>query len=577
VEVRSDQGTHVVVDCGTGAHGLGQHLMAEAGGAPVDGYILVSHTHWDHIQGLPFFAPLFQQGGSWQIFGPSGLGGSLSEILAGQMEYTYFPVAIDQLSASVRHQDLVEGRFDIADIGVETRFLNHPALTLGYRLEADGAVVVYASDHEPHDHELAGGGDIGRNRHDDAHAMWLAGADLLIHDAQYLASEYDEHVGWGHSTVEYVIDVARRADVARVALYHHDPNRTDSQVDDLVAGARAYAHTCGYEGEVFAAAEGMTVTVHADLDRADRLAARPRVVQLATSARAARSSSVVVFAPSDDIRTVLVDAGHAEGLEVVVADDLPSAYDAVIRSKPGIVLIEAVEDDGGFDLVAAIRGLDDPEASSAPLIMVGPSAARWRPDSIETGITEWLVWPASGFFVRTKLRSWLLRRANKWQNAPLPPDENARLAALNDLVILDTAPEARFDRYTAEISALLDTPVALVSLVDADRQWFKSHLGLTIRETPRDLSLCAHAILGDDLLEVPDALLDPRFADNPLVVGGPRMRFYAGVPLVLRNGARVGTLCVADTRPRKLDVFEIDHLRRVARSVVRELEGPKVR
>jgi GAF domain-containing protein len=171
----------------------------------------------------------------------------------------------------------------------------------------------------------------------------------------------------------------------------------------------------------------------------------------------------------------------------------------------------------------------------------------------------------------------LLRRANKWQNAPLPPDENARLAALNDLVILDTAPEARFDRYTAEISALLDTPVALVSLVDADRQWFKSHLGLTIRETPRDLSLCAHAILGDDLLEVPDALLDPRFADNPLVVGGPRMRFYAGVPLVLRNGARVGTLCVADTRPRKLDVFEIDHLRRVARSVVRELEGPKVR
>jgi GAF domain-containing protein len=115
--------------------------------------------------------------------------------------------------------------------------------------------------------------------------------------------------------------------------------------------------------------------------------------------------------------------------------------------------------------------------------------------------------------------------------------------------------------------------VALVSLVDADRQWFKSHIGVATRETPRDMSLCAHAILSDDLLEVPDALADARFADNPLVVAGPHMRFYAGMPLVLRSGARVGTLCVADTRPRKLDADEIGHLQRVARSVVHELEG----
>ena len=116
-------------------------------------------------------------------------------------------------------------------------------------------------------------------------------------------------------------------------------------------------------------------------------------------------------------------------------------------------------------------------------------------------------------------------------------------------------------------------PVALVSLVDADRQWFKSHRGIAARETPRDMSLCAHAILGDELLQVPDALADDRFADNPLVVGGPRMRFYAGMPLVLRSGARVGTLCVADTRPRKLDDTEIGHLRRVAQGVLHELES----
>ena len=572
VEVRSDAGTLVVVDCGTGAHGLGQQLIANADGAPVDGHILVSHTHWDHIQGLPFFAPLFQQGCQWRISGPSGLGGSLSEILAGQMEYTYFPVAIDQLAASVVHQDLVEGAFDIDDVHVETRFLNHPALTLGYRLEVDGAVVVYASDHEPHDHDLAGGGDVARNRHDDAHAAWLAGADLLIHDAQYLASEFDDHVGWGHSTVEYVIDVAQRADVARVALYHHDPKRTDDQVDALVEVARAHAARTGYDGEIFAAAEGATVTLVGDAERNAQLAARRRSAPLATVSQQAPSKSVVVFAPTESVAHVLSDAARSEGLDVVFAEDLGEAFAAVRRHSPGIVLAEAVDDDGGFDLVAAIRNLDDPDLNSVPVIMVGPSAARWRPDSLETRITEWLVWPASAFFVRTKLRAWLLRQANKWQNAPLPVDEELRLAALRDLAVLDTDPEERFDRHTAEISELLDVPVALISLVDADRQWFKSHVGIAARETPRDMSLCAHAILGDDLLQVPDALADARFADNPLVVGGPRMRFYAGLPLVLRSGARVGTLCVADTRPRKLDDVEVAHLRRVAQLVLDELE-----
>ncbi len=574
VSVRSDAGTLVVVDCGTGAHGLGQHLIEQSGGEPVDGHILVSHTHWDHIQGLPFFAPLFQSGCHWHVSGPSGFGESLSEILAGQMEYAYFPVAIDQLEASVDHQDLVEGSFDIDDIGVETRFLNHPALTLGYRLEADGAVVVYSSDHEPYDHELAAGGDVGRNRHDDAHARWIAGADLLIHDAQYLASEYAAHVGWGHSTVEYVVDVARRAEVARVALYHHDPNRSDDAVDEVVAIARAHALATGYDGEIFAAAEGMTVTVRGDASRGARLVERRRSLAVATSARSKRSNTVVVFAPTADIAEVLIGAAHAEGLDVIVSDDLRAAFDDVRRHSPGIVLAEAVDDDGGFDLVAAIRHLDDAQLSSVPLIMVGPSAARWRPDAVETGITEWLVWPASAFFVRTKLRAWLLRRANRWQNAPLPSDEAERLEALHELAVLDTEPEERFDRHTSEISALLDVPVALVSLVDDDRQWFKSHHGIEISETPRDMSLCAHAILGDDVLEVPDALTDDRFADNPMVVGGPRMRFYAGMPLVLRSGKRVGTLCVADTRPRKLDDDEIDHLRRVARRVVEELEAP---
>ncbi len=570
VSVRSDAGTQLVIDCGTGAHGLGQHLVAGPSGEAVDGHILISHTHWDHIQGLPFFAPLFRPGNTWHIYGPSGLGGSLGEILAGQMEYRYFPVEIDQLSADVEHHDLVEGVLRIDDVTIVTRYLNHPALTLGYRIEVDGAVVVYSSDHEPHDQSLATGGDLGRNRHDDAHTQFVSGADLLIHDAQYLGSEYPEHVGWGHSTVEYVVDLARRGDVRTTALYHHDPNRTDEQVDGVVDLARAHAREVGYDGEVIAAAEGSTIEVRGDRPLSSVVTREAQ--DAASSAFAARSMVAVVVAESLEIGDALADAARAEHLDVVVTADLHEAFAVVRSTEPGIVLVEPFADDTDFDLVAAIRHLGTGYGADVPIIMVGHDDARWHPDSAETRITEWLVWPASPFFLRTKLRAWLLRRASRWQNAPLPDDEAERLAALRGLDVLDTAPEARFDRHTDEIAAALDVPVALVSLVDADRQWFKSRRGIAVEQTPREMSLCAHAILDAEVLQVDDTLADPRFADNPLVSGDPRLRFYAGMPLTLDDGSRVGTLCVADYRPRHLDDDQLDSLRRVAALVEQELQ-----
>jgi phosphoribosyl 1,2-cyclic phosphodiesterase/DNA-binding response OmpR family regulator len=569
VSVKSDSGTQLVIDCGTGAHGLGQQLVSEAGGAPVDGHILISHTHWDHIQGLPFFAPLFDAGNTWHIYGPSGLGGSLSEILAGQMEYRYFPVEIGQLSAHVEHHDLVEGIFHIDDVTIETRYLNHPALTLGYRIEVDGAVVVYSSDHEPHDQSLATGGDVSRNRHDEAHADFVAGADLLVHDAQYLGSEYGDHVGWGHSTVEYVIELARRADVGTVALFHHDPNRTDEQVDRVVEFAQAHARRIGYTGEVVAATEGTTVELRGDRPPSSVVRS---MVPANSSALASRSNLAVIVAETAPVADALATAARAEELDVVVTADLREAFSIVQSLEPGIVLLEPFADDGGFDLVAAIRELGTTNGSDVPIIMVGRDEARWRPDSAETRITEWLVWPASPHYIRTKLRAWLLRRASRWQSAPLPGDELERLAALDRLHVLDTAPEARFDRHTEAIATALEVPVALVSLVDADRQWFKSRRGIDFEQTPRDMSLCAHAILGVDVLQIEDTLADPRFADNPIVSGEPRLRFYAGMPLALADGSRVGTLCVADYRPRRLDEEQLEELRRVAARVVDELQ-----
>ncbi len=127
IEVRSARGTLVIIDCGTGAHSLGQNLMS-AGAKGLRGHILISHTHWDHIQGIPFFAPLFVPGNQWDIYGPKGLDQSLRETLAGQMQYTYFPITPDQFEATIHYHDLVEGTFDIDDIKITTHYLNHPAL-----------------------------------------------------------------------------------------------------------------------------------------------------------------------------------------------------------------------------------------------------------------------------------------------------------------------------------------------------------------------------------------------------------------------------------------------------------------
>ena len=156
VEVRTDGGTLLVLDCGTGARGLGLRLLEEAAsaGPPPAGSILIGHTHWDHIHGLPFFAPLFVPGSRWDVFGPRGLGRTLDNVLAGQMEYQYFPIGLDEVNAEVHYHDLVEGVFEFGDATIRTQYLNHPALTLGFRIEADGATVVYASDHEPHRRRL---------------------------------------------------------------------------------------------------------------------------------------------------------------------------------------------------------------------------------------------------------------------------------------------------------------------------------------------------------------------------------------------------------------------------------------
>ncbi len=150
--------------------------------------------------------------------------------------------------------------------------------------------------------------------------------------------------------------------------------------------------------------------------------------------------------------------------------------------------------------------------------------------------------------------------------------ESARLSALNSYHIVDTQPEPQFDRIVEAAAGVCDTPIALISFVDQERQWFKAKHGLDVDETPREISFCTHAIRSDALMEVTDARADPRFADNPLVTGEPHIAFYAGAPLVTTAGYRLGTVCVIDRKPRQLDDVQTSVLEVLRDAVVRELE-----
>lgn len=156
--------------------------------------------------------------------------------------------------------------------------------------------------------------------------------------------------------------------------------------------------------------------------------------------------------------------------------------------------------------------------------------------------------------------------------APLPANEAERLALLRDYQILDTPNEEVFDRIVRLASNLIGTPIALVSLIDETRQWFKAKVGIDVDETPRDLAFCSYAILFDDVMEVADASADGRFQDNPFVTGEANIRFYAGAPLAAAGGEKIGTLCVVDTKPRTLSAQEREILRDLAALVSEELE-----
>ena len=531
------------------------------------GHILITHTHWDHIQGIPFFEPLFVPGNEWDIYAPRGLGASLRESLAGQMQYTYFPVTLEELGATIRYHDLVEGVFYIGDIKVRTRYMNHPALTLGYRLEADGVSVVYACDHEPHSRQYAlGTGTMSEQ--DRRHIDFIRGADLVIHDAQYTATEYANKIGWGHTPVDCAVDMCRTAGVRRLALTHHDPLRDDDGVDHVYEDARTGLPRAERPLEVFAAAEGMVVELEASLDIKEERDTES-FSAVASIEPALYEHQVLIGIADETLAEKIQQAAQADNLRTVRAATSEDVLAIVRSTRLSLVILDDGRAGGdALETCRAIRDIDIDHARDLPVIIVADADSDAGP---EAGVTDWLIQPFTPEYARTRVRAWIMRSTCRWGRAPLPEDEERRIKALKELQILDTKMEERFDQITRIAAAAFDVPIALVTLVAQDRQWFKSRVGLNVTETPRDQAFCAHTILDTKVMIVRDTLLDPRFADNPLVIGEPRIRFYAGYPLTLPNGISPGTLCLIDTRPRDLDEAKLGLLRDLGRLVEREM------
>ncbi len=267
----------IILDAGSGIRQLGDHLMRnDFKRGPLDLDMFLTHTHWDHIMGFPMFTPIYVPGTKLRIHGAVTYEeDTLSDIIGNQLSYKYWPVRQSELSAKITYEHLKETSIDMGGgLTLRTKYLNHPIVCLGYRFEYEGRSFVSVYDHEPfqnifptdpsnpdYDEMAAEEGEKVAREENDRILQFMKGADFLIHDAQYTEKEYKaSKLGWGHSSHERVINAAHRAGVKRLALFHHDPNRTDAELAELELRYKAMI-----EGktslQVDMSREGMTVQV----------------------------------------------------------------------------------------------------------------------------------------------------------------------------------------------------------------------------------------------------------------------------------------------------------------------------
>ncbi len=346
------------------------------------------------------------------IYGPAGMDRSLSQAVGGSMDYAYFPVPLSSLPARFDFREIDETDFTIGSARVRSQFVNHTAPTLGYRLVVGNATFVYATDHEAHAHPpWRADRPIGlfdpkylAHAGDQRHVALVAGADVLVHDTQYAGSDLPAKAGWGHSSVDYAVDVALAGRVKTLVLFHHDPNRDDAGIDELIAAAEARVGASGLPLRVIAAAEGEELVV-------DEGAAAP-VIEIAPAAPVLPERARILVADDDvTLVRILETVLAGDGYDVEPAYDGQDAVAKAAAREYDLVLMDISMP--LLDGLAACRQLRATERyRSTPFIVL---TARTREDDMteafSAGFTDYIRKPFALPQVRARVRSWLARTA----------------------------------------------------------------------------------------------------------------------------------------------------------------------
>jgi ribonuclease BN (tRNA processing enzyme)/CheY-like chemotaxis protein len=363
-------------------------------------HILVTHTHWDHIQGFPFFLPAYVAGTRLSVYGARGLDRTLEGSLSGQMQHTYFPVQLDELRADIKFEEVAEERFRVGPFRVTSQLINHTTATVAYRLDAGDVSIAYVTDHEPFwwERPKARGAHHFIHPGEERHVTFVTGVDVLIHDAQYADNEYPAKRGWGHSTVEYAVDLAVRAGAKRLVLFHHDPTHGDGWIRAQLTRARRRAAAQKSDVEIIAAAEGEQIELTSN--RSLPPLGDDGVLQTPTG-------RILVSGTDRDAINEVREALSPDGYHVVGVDDGEMLASGARGRADLLILVGPGSEATLLERAVTVRA--EKWGAKLPILILAATEGPGAAGRLVDGITDVLSRPFNPSMLRPRVRAWLVR------------------------------------------------------------------------------------------------------------------------------------------------------------------------